>query len=257
MDAVRDLDRTPAQASRDLGSDWSPGTPVSNTTHARYLEMVEQAKEYIRAGDIFQVVPSQRWALPFPLPPFALYRALRRTNPSPYMFYFNFGGFQVIGASPEILVRLKDNTVTVRPIAGTRPRGATTGRGPRPRGRAPRRPQGAGRAPDAPRPRPQRRRPRREDRHRRSQRAVHHRALQPRDAHRLERRRRARRRRGRALRPPRRPPRRHRLRRAQGPGHGDHRRARGREARRLRRRRRLLRRRAATWTSASRCARRW
>ncbi len=126
MDAVRDLDRTPAQASRDLGSDWMPGTPVSNTPHARYLEMVEQAKDYIRAGDIFQVVPSQRWALPFPLPPFALYRALRRTNPSPYMFYFNFGGFQVIGASPEILVRLKDDTVTVRPIAGTRPRGATT-----------------------------------------------------------------------------------------------------------------------------------
>ena len=126
MDAVRDLDRTPAQASRDLGSDWTPGALASNTSHARYLEMVEQAKDYIRAGDIFQVVPSQRWALPFPLPPFALYRALRRTNPSPYMFYFNFGGFQVVGASPEILVRLKDGTVTIRPIAGTRPRGATT-----------------------------------------------------------------------------------------------------------------------------------
>jgi len=126
MDAVRDLDRTPAEAQRDLGADWSPGTPVSNTSHDRYLGMVEQAKDYIRAGDVFQVVPSQRWALPFPLPPFALYRALRRTNPSPYMFYFNFGGFQVIGASPEILVRLKDRTVTVRPIAGTRPRGATT-----------------------------------------------------------------------------------------------------------------------------------
>jgi anthranilate synthase component I len=126
MDAVRDLDRAPAQASRDLGAGWSPGELVPNTTHARYLAMVEEAKEYIRAGDIFQVVPSQRWALAFPLPPFALYRALRRTNPSPYMFYFNFGGFQVIGASPEILVRLKDSTVTVRPIAGTRPRGATT-----------------------------------------------------------------------------------------------------------------------------------
>jgi anthranilate synthase component 1 len=87
--------------------------------------MVERAKEYIRAGDIFQVVPSQRWAQPFDLPPFALYRALRRTNPSPYMFFFNFGGFQVIGASPEILVRVKDGTVTIRPIAGTRPRGAT------------------------------------------------------------------------------------------------------------------------------------
>ncbi len=124
MDAVRDLDRSPPQASRDLG-DLSPGQPVSNTSHARYLEMVEEAKELIRAGDIFQVVPSQRWAQPFDLPPFALYRALRRTNPSPYMFYFNFGGFQVVGASPEILVRLKGDTVTVRPIAGTRPRGAT------------------------------------------------------------------------------------------------------------------------------------
>jgi anthranilate synthase component 1 len=125
MDAVRDLDRTPAQASRDLGADWTPQPPVSNTPHSRYLEIVERAKEYIRAGDIFQVVPSQRWAMPFALPPFALYRALRRTNPSPYMFYFNFGGFQVIGASPEILVRVKDGRVTIRPIAGTRPRGAT------------------------------------------------------------------------------------------------------------------------------------
>lgn len=124
MDAVRDLDRTPAQMSRDLGA-ASQAEPVSNTTHAQYLAMVEQAKEYIRAGDIFQVVPSQRWAIPFDLPPFALYRALRRTNPSPYMFYFNFGGFQVVGASPEILVRVKGDTVTIRPIAGTRRRGAT------------------------------------------------------------------------------------------------------------------------------------
>lgn len=124
MDAVRDLDRTPSQAARGLG-DAVPGEAVSNTSHARYLEMVEEAKEYIRAGDIFQVVPSQRWAQPFALPPFALYRALRRTNPSPYMFYFNFGDFQVVGASPEILVRVKGRTVTIRPIAGTRRRGAT------------------------------------------------------------------------------------------------------------------------------------
>jgi anthranilate synthase component 1 len=87
--------------------------------------MVGIAKDYIRAGDIFQVVPSQRWCQDFDLPPFSLYRALRRTNPSPYMFYFNFGGFQVVGASPEILVRVKDRTVTIRPIAGTRPRGKT------------------------------------------------------------------------------------------------------------------------------------
>ena len=86
---------------------------------------MEKAKDYIRAGDIFQVVPSQRWAMDFPLPPFALYRSLRRTNPSPFMFFFNFGGFQVVGASPEILVRLRDGEVTVRPIAGTRKRGAT------------------------------------------------------------------------------------------------------------------------------------
>ena len=122
-DAVMDLDR-PIPAERDSG-DAMAGAPVSNTSHERYLEMVEAAKSYIRAGDIFQVVPSQRWTLDFPLPPFALYRALRRTNPSPYMFYFNFGGFQVVGASPEILVRVRGGTVTIRPIAGTRPRGAT------------------------------------------------------------------------------------------------------------------------------------
>ncbi len=98
---------------------------VSNFTKPDYLAAVEKAKEYIRAGDIFQVVPSQRWTQNFPLPPFALYRSLRCTNPSPFMFYFNFGGFQVVGASPEILVRVFDGEVTIRPIAGTRPRGKT------------------------------------------------------------------------------------------------------------------------------------
>ncbi|MEL6479357.1 MAG: anthranilate synthase component I [Pseudomonadota bacterium] len=98
--------------------------PVSNTSHARYLEMVTRAKDYIRAGDIFQVVPSQRWAIPLDVTPFALYRALRRTNPSPYMFFFNLGAFHIVGASPEILVRVRDGQVTIRPIAGTRPRGA-------------------------------------------------------------------------------------------------------------------------------------
>ena len=125
MDAVRDLDRAPAAGRRDLGERAEPAEPVSNTTPARYHEIVGAAKDYIRAGDIFQVVPSQRWAQPFDLPPFALYRALRRTNPSPYMFYFNFGDFQVVGASPEILVRVKEGTVTIRPIAGTRRRGTT------------------------------------------------------------------------------------------------------------------------------------
>ncbi|MEN3950613.1 anthranilate synthase component I [Iodidimonas sp. SYSU 1G8] len=98
--------------------------PVSNTPQADYMGMVRKAQEYIAAGDIFQVVLSQRFSLPFDLPPFALYRALRRTNPSPYMYYMDFGCFSVIGSSPEILVRLRDGEVTIRPIAGTRPRGA-------------------------------------------------------------------------------------------------------------------------------------
>ena len=126
MDALRDLDRAPP-AQRDLGEGAADavGEPVSNFTHEGYKQAVEKAKDYIRAGDIFQVVPSQRWTQRFELAPFALYRSLRRTNPSPFMFFFNFGGFQVIGASPEILVRLRGGEVTIRPIAGTRKRGAT------------------------------------------------------------------------------------------------------------------------------------
>ncbi|MES2916910.1 MAG: anthranilate synthase component I [Pseudomonadota bacterium] len=124
MDSLRDLDRAPS-AARDFGEAAPVGPATSNFTHAGYKAAVEKAKDYIRAGDIFQVVPSQRWSQRFELPPFALYRSLRRTNPSPFMFFFNFGGFQVIGASPEILVRLRDGEVTVRPIAGTRKRGAT------------------------------------------------------------------------------------------------------------------------------------
>ena len=124
MDALRDLDRAPS-AARDFGEASPVGPATSNFSHDGYKAAVEKAKDYIRAGDIFQVVPSQRWAQRFTLPPFALYRSLRRTNPSPFMFFFNFGGFQVIGASPEILVRLRDSEVTVRPIAGTRKRGAT------------------------------------------------------------------------------------------------------------------------------------
>lgn len=125
MDAVRELDRQPPGANHGLGDTSEPAEPVSNFAHADYLAAVEKAREYIAAGDIFQVVPSQRWSQDFTLPPFALYRSLRRTNPSPFMFYFNFGGFQVIGASPEILVRVFDREITLRPIAGTRPRGAT------------------------------------------------------------------------------------------------------------------------------------
>ncbi|MFW5881420.1 MAG: anthranilate synthase component I family protein, partial [Roseicyclus sp.] len=124
-DALRDLERTPASATREMGAAAALGAPVSNFTHEGYLAAVERAKDYIRAGDIFQVVPSQRWTLDFAEPPFALYRALRRTNPSPFMFYFNFGPFQVVGASPEILVRVFGGEVTIRPIAGTRRRGQT------------------------------------------------------------------------------------------------------------------------------------
>ncbi|MFP3383038.1 anthranilate synthase component I [Tritonibacter sp. SIMBA_163] len=125
MDAVRDLERAMPAETRDLGEALEVGPPVSNFTKDGYMAAVEKAKDYIRAGDIFQVVPAQRWTQDFPQPPFALYRSLRRTNPSPFMFYFNFGGFQVIGASPEILVRVFGDEVTIRPIAGTRPRGAT------------------------------------------------------------------------------------------------------------------------------------
>ena len=99
--------------------------PTSNFTKDEYKAAVNKAKNYINNGDIFQVVPSQRWTQNFSYSPFSLYRSLRRTNPSPFMFYFNFGEFQVIGASPEILVRVFGKEVTVRPIAGTRPRGKT------------------------------------------------------------------------------------------------------------------------------------
>ncbi len=102
-----------------------PLDAVSNTTHAEFLDMVERAKEYVRAGDVFQVVTSQRWAVALDVAPFALYRALRRINPSPYLFFFNHGEFQIVGASPEIMVRVRDGKVTIRPIAGTRPRGKT------------------------------------------------------------------------------------------------------------------------------------
>ena len=123
MDALRSLDRQPSEP-RVMGDDTQIGAPVSNFAKPDYLAAIETAKDYIRAGDIFQVVPSQRWRMDFPLPPFALYRSLRRTNPSPFMFFLNMGGFQIVGASPEILVRLRDGEVTIRPIAGTRPRGA-------------------------------------------------------------------------------------------------------------------------------------
>ncbi|HEY0207164.1 MAG TPA: anthranilate synthase component I [Acetobacteraceae bacterium] len=99
--------------------------PQSNLTKAEFMAIVDRMKEYIAAGDAFQVVPSQRFTVPFALPPFALYRALRRINPAPFLFFLDFGGFAVVGSSPEVLVRLRDGTVTLRPLAGTRPRGTT------------------------------------------------------------------------------------------------------------------------------------
>jgi anthranilate synthase component 1 len=110
-------------------TEFDPGPltvePTSNTTPDEYKAMVLRAKEYITAGDIFQVVLSQRFEAPFKLPPFSLYRALRRVNPAPYLYFLNYGAFAVAGSSPEILVEARQGKVTVRPIAGTRPRGAT------------------------------------------------------------------------------------------------------------------------------------
>lgn len=111
-------------ALRDTSTS-SLGQPRSNTSPEDYRSMVLKAKEYIAAGDIFQVVLSQRFETEFTLPPFALYRSLRRVNPSPFLYYLDFDSFAVIGSSPEILVRVRDGQVTIRPIAGTRRRGAT------------------------------------------------------------------------------------------------------------------------------------
>lgn len=122
-DTLADLEHAvpPAPA----GEIPSAASISSNVTRDEYFAIVERAKEYIRAGDVFQVVPSQRFRRPFTLPPFALYRSLRRLNPSPFLYYLSFPGFAIVGSSPEILVRLRDGIVTIRPIAGTRPRGAT------------------------------------------------------------------------------------------------------------------------------------
>ncbi|MDB4217221.1 anthranilate synthase component I [Candidatus Pelagibacter sp.] len=97
----------------------------SNTSKNKFLNMVNKAKKYIKLGDIFQVVLSQRFEAKLTKNPLEIYKKLRVTNPSPFMFFFNFNDFQIVGASPEILVRLRDNKITVRPIAGTRPRGKT------------------------------------------------------------------------------------------------------------------------------------
>lgn len=124
-DTAADFERN-LPHSRDNAVDFDElPEPESNMTREAFHEMVRKAREYIVAGDIFQVVLSQRFSVPFRLPPFSLYRALRRVNPSPFLFFLDFGGFSIVGSSPEILVRLRDETVTIRPIAGTRRRGAT------------------------------------------------------------------------------------------------------------------------------------
>ncbi len=118
----------PAAARWAAGRDWTGAggeTVRSALPPGRYAEMVRQAKEHIFAGDIFQVVLAQRFSRPFALPAFALYRALRRLNPAPFLFFLRFGDFALAGSSPEILVRVQAGEVTIRPIAGTRPRGET------------------------------------------------------------------------------------------------------------------------------------
>ena len=122
-DAVADFERALPHAMPRMSS--PPPEAVSNVSKERYFDMVERSKEYIMAGDIFQVVPGQRFRIPFHLPPMSLYRSLRRLNPSPFLFYLDLDGYALVGSSPEILVRLRDGRVTVRPIAGTRPRGQT------------------------------------------------------------------------------------------------------------------------------------
>lgn len=129
--AVERIETTSSRLSHALSTtkaeieDTDLGDPVPVLPAGRYREMVGQAKNYIAAGDIFQVVLAQRFTLPFPLPPFDLYRALRRINPSPFLYHLDFPGFALTGSSPEILVRVRNGEVTIRPIAGTRPRGRT------------------------------------------------------------------------------------------------------------------------------------
>jgi len=122
--ALKALD-APMPATEAGGAQAVLPTPQSNIRKDDFLAMVESAKDHIRAGDIFQVVLSQRFTIPFHLPAINLYRSLRRLNPSPFLFFFDFDDLAIVGSSPEILVRLRDDIVTIRPIAGTRKRGAT------------------------------------------------------------------------------------------------------------------------------------
>lgn len=123
--AVSALDSPIPHDAAARGRTHAAPKPKSNTPPRKYKSMVERAKDYIKAGDIFQVVLSQRFTMPFALPSIALYRSLRRLNPSPYLFHLNLGDYALVGSSPEILVRVRDGEVTIRPIAGTRRRGET------------------------------------------------------------------------------------------------------------------------------------
>jgi anthranilate synthase component 1 len=119
------LDRPLDKSLADTDAGAIDAAIASNTAPDDFKRNVLKAKDYIAAGDIFQVVLSQRFEADFKLPAFSLYRALRRTNPSPYLYFLDYGSYAVAGSSPEILVKVADGTVTIRPIAGTRPRGAT------------------------------------------------------------------------------------------------------------------------------------
>lgn len=127
IQSVIDTLNTPLDRSFLAHKTHLPATQsiISNTSEIDYLNSVETAKEYIRAGDIFQVVLSQRFSIDFDLPAFELYRSLRSINPSPFLFHLNFDGYALVGSSPEVLVRVRDSIATIRPIAGTRKRGAT------------------------------------------------------------------------------------------------------------------------------------
>jgi anthranilate synthase component 1 len=122
---LRQLERPLKRRLGEADAPTTAGEPRSNFSPDQYRAVVERCKTYARAGDVFQVVPSQRFSAPFTLTPFSLYRSLRRLNPSPFLYFLNFADFAVVGSSPEILVRLRADTVTIRPIAGTRPRGDT------------------------------------------------------------------------------------------------------------------------------------
>jgi anthranilate synthase component 1 len=125
-DRIAEAERTltgPTPAAPRPPATLPDATARHHTDKARFAEMVGRARDYILAGDIFQVVLSQRFSVDFPLPAFALYRALRRINPSPFLYFLDLPGFALVGSSPEILVRARDGNVTIRPIAGTRPRG--------------------------------------------------------------------------------------------------------------------------------------